>query len=107
MIGSILGRGGRTLNELQMMSGTRIRISQRGEYMPGTRSRIVGIRGPTAQAVWDVQYMIGQRMVLPPTATAANAAYHMPASVSFDNLQQLTGRTNAEDGSSSRGLHYH
>lgn len=95
MIGSILGRGGRTLNELQMMSGTRIRISQRGEYMPGTRSRIVAIRGPTAQAVWNVQYMISQRMVLPPTAV-----YQMPASVSFDNLQQLSGAI-AED---ARGL---
>jgi KH domain len=107
MIGSILGRGGRTLNELQMMSGTRIRISQRGEYMPGTRSRIVGIRGTTAQAVWDVQYMINQRMVLPPTATTSAAtAYHMPASVSFDNLSQLAGRTSmvAEDGT-TRGLH--
>jgi predicted RNA-binding protein YlqC (UPF0109 family) len=69
MIGSILGRGGHTLTELQMMSGTRIRISQRGEYMPGTRSRIVTIRGPTAQAVWQAQYMMSQRIVLPPTAT--------------------------------------
>jgi predicted RNA-binding protein YlqC (UPF0109 family) len=69
MIGSILGRGGHTLTELQMVSGTRIRISQRGEYMPGTRSRIVTIRGPTAQTVWQAQYMMSQRIVLPPTAT--------------------------------------
>merc|ERR1712232_74167 len=34
LIGSILGRGGRTLNELQVLSNTRIRISQRGEYVP-------------------------------------------------------------------------
>lgn len=68
MIGSILGRGGRTLTELQMLSGTRIRISQRGDFMPGTRSRVVTIRGPTAQTVWQAQYMISQRMVLPPTA---------------------------------------
>ena len=68
MIGSVLGRGGQTLTELQMLSGTRIRISQRGEYMPGTRSRIVTIRGPTAQTVWQAQYMISQRIVLPPTA---------------------------------------
>jgi RNA-binding protein Nova len=69
MIGSILGRGGHTLTELQMVSGTRIRISQRGEYMPGTRSRIVTIRGPTAQTVWQAQYMMSQRIVLPNTAT--------------------------------------
>lgn len=71
MIGSILGRGGRALTELQMLSGTRIRISQRGEYMPGTRARIVNIRGPTAQCVWQAQYMMSQRMVLPPTAVSS------------------------------------
>ena len=68
MIGSILGRGGRTLTEIQGLSGTSIRISQRGEYMPGTRSRIVTIRGPNAQAVWHAECLIQQRMVLPPTA---------------------------------------
>lgn len=69
LIGSILGRGGRTLNELQMHSNTRIRISQRGEYVPGTRNRIVTIRGPTAHSVSLAQYLMSQRMVLPPTAT--------------------------------------
>lgn len=68
MIGSILGRGGRTLTDLQAMSGTRIRISQRGEFLPGTRDRIVSIRGPSAQAIWQVQMMMSQRIVLPPTA---------------------------------------
>jgi KH domain len=74
MVGSILGRGGRTLTELQMLTGTRIRISQRGEYMPGTRSRIVTVRGPTAPAVWHAQFMMSQRMVLPPTASYGNAS---------------------------------
>jgi predicted RNA-binding protein YlqC (UPF0109 family) len=76
MIGSILGRAGHTLTELQVLSGTRIRISQRGEYMPGTRSRVVTIRGPTAQTVWQAQYMMGQRIVLPPTATYSQQQVH-------------------------------
>jgi KH domain len=74
VVGSILGRGGRTLTELQMLTGTRIRISQRGEYMPGTRSRIVTVRGPTAPAVWHAQFLMSQRMVLPPTASYSNAS---------------------------------
>ena len=79
LIGSILGRGGRTLNELQMHSNTRIRISQRGEYVPGTRNRIVTIRGPTAQSVSLAQYLMSQRMVLPPTATySQQPQYHPP-----------------------------
>lgn len=68
LVGSILGRGGRTLNELQMHSNTAIQISQRGEFVPGTRNRIVSIRGPTAQSVNLAQYLMNQRMVLPPTA---------------------------------------
>mmetsp|Transcript_20260 Transcript_20260/g.30059 ORF Transcript_20260/g.30059 Transcript_20260/m.30059 type:complete len:668 (-) Transcript_20260:188-2191(-) len=69
LIGSILGRGGRTLNELQVLSNTRIRISQRGEYIPGTKNRVVTIRGPTAQSVSNAQFLMSQRMVLPPTAS--------------------------------------
>eukprot|EP00977_Amphora_coffeiformis_P024174 scaffold15108_cov180-Amphora_coffeaeformis.AAC.50 len=71
MIGSILGRGGRTLTDLQAMTGTRIRISQRGEFLPGTRDRIVTIRGPTGHSVWQCQMMMSQRIVLPPTAAHA------------------------------------
>ena len=78
MVGSVLGRQGSALNELQMLSGTRIRVSQRGEYMPGTRSRIVTIRGPSAQGVWQAQQMMSQRMVLPTTATAAHVHVSAP-----------------------------
>lgn len=69
LIGSILGRGGRTLNELQVLSNTRIRISQRNEYVPGTKSRVVTIRGPTSQSVSTAQYLMNQRMVLPPSSS--------------------------------------
>jgi RNA-binding protein Nova len=76
LVGSILGRGGRTLNELQMHSNTRIRISQRGEFVPGTRNRIVTIQGSTAQSVSYAQYLMSQRMVLPPTANYSQTALH-------------------------------
>lgn len=75
LIGSILGRGGSTLNELQMQSNTRIRISQRGEFVPGTKNRIVTIRGPTAQSVTVAQMLMSQRMVLPPTAVSPATAF--------------------------------
>lgn len=74
LIGSILGRGGRTLTELQALSDTRIRITQRGEYLPGTKSRVVTIRGPTAQSVSNAQYLMNQHLVLPPSAAAYMAS---------------------------------
>jgi predicted RNA-binding protein YlqC (UPF0109 family) len=88
MIGSILGRGGRALTELQMLTSTRIRVSQREEYMPGTRSRMVQIRGQTAQSVWQAQYMMNQRMILPPTAVTG-VSYSVPPSM--DQQQQRFG----------------
>jgi len=121
LIGSILGRGGQTLNEMQFLSGTRIRISQRGEYLPGTRNRVVTIRGPTAQGVATVQYLISKRMdVLPPGSLylpvppdnidlhgmgsnmAATATATMPTS--FYSLQQVPICSAAE---STEALHDH
>ena len=95
MIGSILGRGGKTLNELQSQSGTRIRISQRGEYLPGTRNRIVSVRGPTAQSVSLAQYLMGQRMVLPRTATYQVPSNHSPTMPSSYNEDQGGGSAEA------------
>ena len=88
LIGSILGRGGRTLTELQMHSNTRIRISQRGEYVPGTRNRIVTIRGPTAHSVSLAQYLMSQRMVLPPTASYSSPSQFVAPQMQQRNLQQ-------------------
>lgn len=45
MIGALLGRRGQTLIDLQTESGTRIRVSQRNSFVPGTRNRIVTITG--------------------------------------------------------------
>ena len=93
MIGSILGRGGKTLGELQAQSGTRIRISQRGEYLPGTRNRIVSVRGPTAQSVSLAQYLMSQRMILPRTATYQVPANHPPSMPSSYNEDRGGGST--------------
>mmetsp|Transcript_6390 Transcript_6390/g.8545 ORF Transcript_6390/g.8545 Transcript_6390/m.8545 type:complete len:835 (-) Transcript_6390:895-3399(-) len=62
LIGAILGRGGQTLTELQLCSHTRIQISQRGVFVPGTNHRIVTITGPTADNVTTAQFLINQRM---------------------------------------------
>lgn len=94
MVGSILGRAGQTLAELMALSGTKIRLSQRGEYMPGTRSRIVSIRGPTAQSVWDAQFLMSQRVVLPPTATSYPAG--RVSGVSLDTTEPSSDRNATE-----------
>lgn len=53
MVGPILGRGGATINEMQSLSGARITVTQRNDFMPGTGNRILTISGPPmATQVW-------------------------------------------------------
>lgn len=61
-VGSILGRGGKTLAEIQALSRTRIRISQRGEFIPGTQDRAVTITGNTTQDVDHARQLLNQRL---------------------------------------------
>mmetsp|Transcript_19665 Transcript_19665/g.42154 ORF Transcript_19665/g.42154 Transcript_19665/m.42154 type:complete len:595 (+) Transcript_19665:456-2240(+) len=62
-IGSILGRGGKTLTEIQGLSQTKIRISQRGDFIPGTQNhRVVFITGDTAENVRHAEQLVNKRL---------------------------------------------
>jgi len=61
MIGAILGRGGSGINDLQLCSGARIEVSQRGSFQPGTTNRIITLTG-TEQACTTANFLINQRL---------------------------------------------
>ena len=61
IVGAILGHGGKSLVEIQRISGANIQISKKGIYVPGTRNRIVTITG-TSNAVSTAQYLIEQQI---------------------------------------------
>uniref|UniRef100_A0A8V5GS46 Uncharacterized protein n=1 Tax=Melopsittacus undulatus TaxID=13146 RepID=A0A8V5GS46_MELUD len=61
LVGAILGKGGKTLVEYQELTGARIQISKKGEFVPGTRNRKVTITG-TPAATQAAQYLITQRI---------------------------------------------
>ncbi|KAJ2938565.1 hypothetical protein O0L34_g4064 [Tuta absoluta] len=61
IVGAILGPGGRSLVEIQQMSGANIQISKKGTFAPGTRNRIVTISG-THTAISSAQYLIEQKI---------------------------------------------
>jgi len=46
----ILGRSGIVIKEMMEQSGAQIKISQKGEYAPGTTNRIVSITGSQQSA---------------------------------------------------------
>ncbi|XP_012256949.2 RNA-binding protein Pasilla isoform X3 [Athalia rosae] len=61
IVGAILGPGGRSLIEIQHLSGANIQISKKGMFAPGTRNRIVTITG-FPHAIGTAQYLIEQRI---------------------------------------------
>nr|NP_001262414.1 pasilla, isoform Q [Drosophila melanogaster]AGB95796.1 pasilla, isoform Q [Drosophila melanogaster] len=61
IIGAILGPSGRSLVEIQHVSGANVQISKKGIFAPGTRNRIVTITGQPS-AIAKAQYLIEQKI---------------------------------------------
>uniref|UniRef100_H2ZD98 K Homology domain-containing protein n=1 Tax=Ciona savignyi TaxID=51511 RepID=H2ZD98_CIOSA len=72
LIGAVLGKAGRTLVEYQDVSGAKIQISKKGDYVAGTRNRRVTITGkpPSPQTA---QFLITQRVASAQNARAQQA----------------------------------
>ncbi|KAK4252969.1 hypothetical protein QN277_010813 [Acacia crassicarpa] len=60
-IGLVVGRGGRNIMEISQISGARIKISDRGDFLSGTTDRKVMITG-TQRAVETAETMIMQKV---------------------------------------------
>ncbi|EOA21054.1 hypothetical protein CARUB_v10001394mg [Capsella rubella] len=60
-IGLVLGRGGRNIMEITQMTGARIKISDRGDFISGTSDRKVSITGPQ-RAIQQAETMIKQKV---------------------------------------------
>ena len=61
LIGAVLGKGGKTINEFMQYSGARIQVSQKGEFVPGTSNRKVVITGDFTSAQ-VAHFLITQRI---------------------------------------------
>jgi len=60
-VGAILGRGGENIAQIMQMSGAKVQISQKGDYVPGTRQRSVTISGAQSQ-VSQAQMLVQQKV---------------------------------------------
>lgn len=45
LIGTIIGKGGATINKLNQNTGARIKLSQNQDFFPTTNDRIISIQG--------------------------------------------------------------
>ncbi|KAL8166577.1 hypothetical protein V2J09_008076 [Rumex salicifolius] len=71
-IGVVLGRGGRNINEISQVSGARIKISDKGDFMLGTSDRKVTITG-APRAIRAAENMILQKVA---SVTERTAEFH-------------------------------
>lgn len=60
-IGLVVGRGGRNIADISQMSGAKIKISDRGDYISGTTDRKVTITG-SQRAIRTAESMIMQKV---------------------------------------------
>lgn len=60
-VGAIIGKGGEVINQLKLVVGVRIRVSDREDLVPGTQNRKVTISGPT-ECVQIAQILINQKI---------------------------------------------
>lgn len=60
-IGLVVGRGGRNILEISQISGARIKISDRGDFMAGTSDRKVTING-TQRSIRIAEAMITHKV---------------------------------------------
>ncbi|XP_074582661.1 protein BTR1-like isoform X1 [Curcuma longa] len=60
-IGAVVGRGGRNITEISQVSGARIKISDRGDFISGTSDRKVTITG-SPDAIRTAESMIMQKV---------------------------------------------
>ncbi|KAK1416597.1 hypothetical protein QVD17_32388 [Tagetes erecta] len=77
-IGLVVGRGGRNIMEISQVSGARIKISERGDFISGTCDRKVTITGSqraTRVAEAMIMHKVSSASAPPPDATPD----HLPA----------------------------
>ena len=58
--GSVIGKGGATINELQTNTGARIQLSRNAEVFPGTSDRLVTLSGNLSQILGALHLMINK-----------------------------------------------
>jgi len=72
-VGAILGRGGENIAAITRMSGAKVQISQKGDYVPGTQQRSVTITGAQSQ-VNQAQMLVQQKVAEASGAAGGGAA---------------------------------
>ncbi|KAI4382681.1 hypothetical protein MLD38_008617 [Melastoma candidum] len=60
--GSVIGKGGSTINDFQSQSGARIQLSRNQEFFPGTTDRVIMISGGIDDVIKAVELILSKLM---------------------------------------------
>ncbi|XAR72156.1 hypothetical protein NMG60_11018698 [Bertholletia excelsa] len=58
--GSVIGKGGSTINDFQTQSGARIQLSRNHEFFPGTSERIIMVSGTVNEIIKAVELILSK-----------------------------------------------
>ncbi len=73
LAGSIIGKGGANISELQSQSGARLQLSRASEFFPGTQERVMLASGNVNQVLTALHLVLtkiqGEQVTRPPRCT--------------------------------------
>jgi len=64
LAGTIIGRGGKEINEIARVSGARLQFSSKDDYAPGLQNRVLSIQGETLSQVQNAYMIVDERLSL-------------------------------------------
>lgn len=85
--GSIIGKGGANISELQSQSGARLQLSRASEFFPGTQERVMLASGTVNQVLTALHLIltkIQSEQVKPPGNTAESRQVWSSRALSFE-----------------------
>mmetsp|Transcript_3253 Transcript_3253/g.7636 ORF Transcript_3253/g.7636 Transcript_3253/m.7636 type:complete len:351 (-) Transcript_3253:228-1280(-) len=62
LVPTLLGKGGSVMKDMEERSGARIRVSQKGDFVPGTSNRLVTISAGTHHEAHNAYLMVAHRI---------------------------------------------
>ena len=91
VVPGILGRGGQVIKDIQEQSGASIKVSQKGDYVPGTSLRIITISGNQVHPTPVQAYFLP----CPPCVRQVGRACFFTETLSTWSRRQRLSRTNS------------
>eukprot|EP00878_Enallax_costatus_P000316 GHUV01000389.1.p1 GENE.GHUV01000389.1~~GHUV01000389.1.p1 ORF type:complete len:357 (+),score=107.63 GHUV01000389.1:178-1248(+) len=100
--GSVIGKGGQTIEQIQKNSGARVQLSRAGEFYPGTSERVLLLSGTLHSVLTSVFLMLEKLPKEPVMAMGRAAAKPREDAVKMAVSRKLCGAVIGQKGQTIR-----